>query len=131
MLKVSPDYRHAYVLDNEIYLLGFDPEQAASKLTEEGRAMVETLYSMYQHSYEQAYSFINLVTQNGNSIRSFSEQIEAYIAAHAMTEQSFPIWFPILQLLDRVETIHAGWGIGWEARTHMIIENQRFHLRCI
>jgi hypothetical protein len=130
MLKGFPDFRHAYAINGEVYLLGFDPEQAASKLTEEGRTLVESLYSHYQDSYDQAYNFINSVTQSGKSIRSLSEQVEAYIAAHAMTEQSFPIWFPILQLIDKVESKYVGWGIGLEARKHMVIDNQRVHLRC-
>jgi regulator of RNase E activity RraB len=130
MLKACPDFRHAYTLNNEIYLLGFDPEQAAPKLTEIGKAQVEALHSLYQVSEDQATSYINSVTTYGKSIKAFSEQVEAYIAAHAMDEQSLSIWYAVLQLVDKIESQYARWGIGMEARAHMDIDRRRIHLRC-
>lgn len=129
-MQVFPDFKHSYVINGEVYLLGFDPEQVSSKLTDEGKALAEALYTFYLVSLDTAYSFINLITQNGNSIRSFREQVEAYIAVHAMTEQFFPSWFAVLQLVDKVESKYAGWGIGLEARTYLDVDQQRFHLRC-
>ncbi|MEK5440087.1 hypothetical protein [Paenibacillus sp. FSL R5-0923] len=55
------------MINDEIYLLVFDPEQVA-KLTEDCKKQAETLYSIYEGSYEQASSSINSVTQSGKGI---------------------------------------------------------------
>ncbi|WP_079912995.1 hypothetical protein [Paenibacillus sp. 32352] len=135
MLRQSLTFSNAYEIDEEVYLLGFDSTEAAQNLTEEGKHQAQTLFNMFQKGDDGATeAFIDsliYLDPDVNDHENLKTCVEAYIAAYVIRDGIALIrWFPMLQLLDRVQSYHEG-EFGWEARTHMDIDNQRFHLRCI